>query len=96
MKPIFFVSLLALPTFSAPAPAAVATTTPTQFQPTFYTAADCTEDTKAGANGQATIDVYYGQPMEVPIRSYNLSRDLYDNEQLDFSLSTEYDAGAAL
>ena len=34
--------------------------------------------------------------MEVPIRSYNLSRVLYDNEQLDFSLSTEYEAGAAL
>lgn len=77
MKTFVLVFLHALPALSTPLPAAQATIASKQFQTAFNTGGDCTE---ADNNGQNIIDVYYNLPTEVPIRLYNLSRDLYNTE----------------
>ncbi len=84
-------SLFALPTLSAP------TSTPQSnsqervpLDITFWTNSDCTVNPGPAAgsnNGFSTVQMTYGVAIPVPIRSYNLSRSLYSNEQLDFSTS---------
>jgi len=62
---------------------------------TIYSGAECSPDGRAGKPGFWAINMIYGTDYAKVIRSYSLSRNLTNSEQLDFSAAYQ-DSGATM